>query len=323
MDNLYEHIDQLITKYIDRTISDNEQKELLLWVEHNADHRLYFKEQLAIIRNLKEQTHEFNGEKSLSKLFNESTSERKIFSIFKILPFAASIIILLAVGAYFYQNHKTNHMPMIEVVAENNIITRFLPDHTEVIVAQNSSLNYPQKFDVKERVVVLKGKAYFKVAKNTEKPFSVINGNIVIKVLGTRFEVDENSIANLITVTVSEGSVSVSNLLNGESKVLTANQQLVCSQQGEIVIFKELNNENHLAWNSGILEFENAPMFEVAKELEKLFKKPILFKQEEIKQLQITTKINNQTISEINTILEITLNVTMIDKGENIILRYQ
>jgi len=83
-----------------------------------------------------------------------------------------------------------------------------LSDGSFVVLKRGARLTY-QKYFAEERLVKLTGDAFFKVAKDSLREFSVIHGNSTIKVLGTSFLVtgkdDDDTEVSLYT-----GRVSVS-----------------------------------------------------------------------------------------------------------------
>ena len=83
-----------------------------------------------------------------------------------------------------------------------------------------TELRYPVQFNGKERVVYLKGEAYFEVSKNKEKPFLVQVDDMSVKVYGTEFNV--NTYNNIETVLVT-GSVSMNQ--GGKEVLLKPNQK--------------------------------------------------------------------------------------------------
>lgn len=81
-----------------------------------------------------------------------------------------------------------------------------LPDNT--IVRLNSDSAIAVSFSQDRRLVeVIRGQAYFEVAKNPVRPFAVRVGGLLIRDIGTAFDVYRQDIAT--TVTVTEGQVQV------------------------------------------------------------------------------------------------------------------
>ncbi|MBE7171506.1 MAG: FecR family protein [Williamsia sp.] len=86
-----------------------------------------------------------------------------------------------------------------------------LQDGSLVILADHSEISYRRLFTDK-RDISLVGKAYFKVAKNKWKPFTVNSGKISTTALGTEFSVFSSDEAGLMIVRLYEGKVVVSAL---------------------------------------------------------------------------------------------------------------
>src|SRR5207253_1857642 len=63
-----------------------------------------------------------------------------------------------------------------------------LPDGSLIVLANKSELTWREPF-INKREITLLGKAYFKVAKNKTKPFTVISRDISTTALGTQFTV--------------------------------------------------------------------------------------------------------------------------------------
>src|SRR5690606_31931996 len=110
-----------------------------------------------------------------------------------------------------------------------------LADGSQIILSPFSSIEYPEIFDASKREVYLTGKAFFEVATDPEKPFYVYSGQIVTRVLGTSFWVDESKSGSDVEVSVVTGKVSVtkrsevSDMQAGPVKtgaILTANQKV-------------------------------------------------------------------------------------------------
>lgn len=126
-----------------------------------------------------------------------------------------------------------------------------LHDGTKVWLNAGSELTYPSKFSEKERIVSLKGEAYFDVATNANKPFLVKTANQTIQVLGTEFNVNEYE-TNISTVTLVEGTVKVESP-NNKSVLLQPNQQST-NKNGALVV-KTVDVNEYIAWKHGEFVF--------------------------------------------------------------------
>jgi transmembrane sensor len=83
-----------------------------------------------------------------------------------------------------------------------------LKDGTKVTLKPGSKLSYTD-FLANQRIVYLKGEGFFEVAKDSSKPFLVYAGHIIVRVLGTSFNVVSNTEKTKSCVSVTSGKVKV------------------------------------------------------------------------------------------------------------------
>lgn len=84
-----------------------------------------------------------------------------------------------------------------------------LPDQSSVWLHSNTKLTCDIQHKKEERVVTLRGEAYFDVAHDKRKPFIVQTDGVRIVVHGTKFNVEAFPDMENIYVSLLEGSVSL------------------------------------------------------------------------------------------------------------------
>ena len=102
-----------------------------------------------------------------------------------------------------------------------------LADGSKVYLNSESRLRFPTHFEGKERRVYLEGEGYFKVAKDTTKPFVVETKEVDERVLGTSFNVNAYASERAVRTTLVSGKVQVSNRTGKEVAVPNPGQQTV------------------------------------------------------------------------------------------------
>src|SRR6202012_512434 len=123
---------------------------------------------------------------------------------------------------------------------------------------------YPVAFNGKRREVTVRGQAYFEVAHDAAKPFIVTTATQYIEVLGTHFNVNAYTDEPAVKTTLLEGKVKV--VANGKEALLAPGQQAKNSG-GEIIVSKEENPGEAVAWHNGMFEFHNADVPAVMRQL--------------------------------------------------------
>lgn len=192
-----------------------------------------------------------------------------------VLRIAASVTVLLGAGALAREVARRapegeTRVAMIEVrtgVGERREIT--LADGSRVTLAPRSALRHPRHFAASRRDVELAGHAFFRVAKDAERPFSVHAPGAVARVLGTEFDVREDAAAGEVDVVVASGRVQLRAASDDSGgPVLTARQlgRLVRST-GAVRVDSAVVLDAYLGWRDGRLRFERRPLGEVVAEL--------------------------------------------------------
>jgi transmembrane sensor len=143
-----------------------------------------------------------------------------------------------------------------------------LEDGSRVMLGVESRLRFPRRFSGRTRDVRLQGAAYFEVAHDVTRPFTVFTGDAVTRVLGTRFTVRDYPGAEPARVAVTEGRVAVRAVAAAPQDagvLLTRGQAAEVAERR--VVMEATNQARDLAWTQGTLAFHNAPVREVVAEI--------------------------------------------------------
>jgi transmembrane sensor len=140
-----------------------------------------------------------------------------------------------------------------------------LEDGTRLTLGPSSSVRVT--LSRRARRVELSGIALFHVAHDASAPFVVRAGHAEATDLGTAFTVRAFPEDSLVTVGVTEGTVSLR--VRNDSVALAAGQSGRASASG--VARSELPASRLADWASGRLSFHDAPVAEVARELSRWF----------------------------------------------------
>ncbi|WP_293297336.1 FecR family protein [Pedobacter sp. UBA4863] len=148
-----------------------------------------------------------------------------------------------------------------------------LSDGTKVWLNAASSLTHPASFaNAENRIVELTGEAYFEVKpfERTGKkiPFIVKTAKQTVEVLGTQFNINSYEDEGSIVTTLIEGSVRVSGSAL-KPVILKPDQQSVVSSTG--IQIKNTDMETDLAWRNGMMEFRNADIKTIMKEISRWY----------------------------------------------------
>ena len=242
-----------LAKWLNDEMTDKE----LLEFQSASDYHVYDK----IKRYSSElEVPHFNEQELFSKVMAAEKETLKVIALQPNWYMRIAAILVIGLGLLFtYTTFSTT-----SEMAENGKQTTFsLPDNSEIILNSDSEIEYKKwKWD-SNRSLILKGEAYFKVAKG--KKFQVCTDLGKVSVLGTQFNVKARE--NRFDVTCYEGRVKV-NYKNNE----------IIITKGESVAFADGKLVYHMAatsvkpeWISGEAKFNQESLDQILKELSRQY----------------------------------------------------
>lgn len=143
-----------------------------------------------------------------------------------------------------------------------------LEDGTEVWLNAETTLDYPETFADNERRVAVSGEAYFKVAKDAERPFLVETDGQVVRVYGTEFNVHSYKEDAAVSTTLVEGSIALSQAKgNGAELRLTPGRQARFDKASAATDVISVDTSVVTSWRSGMFVFEDQTLEQIMQTL--------------------------------------------------------
>jgi transmembrane sensor len=149
-----------------------------------------------------------------------------------------------------------------------------LSDGSLVWLNSGSSLSFPQQFSSKSktREVNVIGEAYFEISKNKQKPFIVHTPSVIVKVLGTHFNISSYANDSKSETTLMEGQVQVYNSLQKNTPLeLVPNQQAVFEKTSQKFQKNTVDASAYDSWIDNILIVDGLSFLELKKKLERKY----------------------------------------------------
>lgn len=194
--------------------------------------------------------------------FEHVVDDRPVLGIYRRKWFAyvaaavVAIVIALPATAYLYTNEV--------VVPCGEHLAVILPEGSRVELNADSRLKYKPLWWHISRSVELTGEGYFEVVKGSR--FVVNSPNGTVAVLGTSFNVlSRDKHFDVVCLT---GKVKVTS--KTEMAILTPDMRTQV-KEGKLVASLLENPAHSIAWTQGKFYFEDAPLGEVIKEIERQY----------------------------------------------------
>ncbi|NND34914.1 MAG: hypothetical protein HKN76_20175 [Saprospiraceae bacterium] len=185
----------------------------------------------------------------------ETGQRSNIRFIYYAAAVAASLLLLITFGVL---------APSTTIKSEpGTVVSHLLPDQSSVQLNDDSRIKYRAESFPEDRQINLQGEAFFSVVKGS--PFVVETKHGTVEVLGTSFNVFSHD--NHFAVQCKTGKVKIS--AENNDLILTAGQSAHLDEKR--MLTRNPAPRNNLTWLEGIYQYENAPLWEVANELERQF----------------------------------------------------
>ncbi len=227
---------------------------------------------------------------------------------------SVAIIVTLGIGGWFIFSDTGNDM---NVLAKTGIEEQYglsLPDGSVVDLNSHSRIQFREDEDGK-RMVNLSGEAYFNVSPDQDKPFIIRSGEAVIRVTGTSFTVRTTPGSHRVEVYVESGSVQL--YQTGDSEhMINVKKGYMGILENSILSREENTDENYLSWKTRKLAFRQTELGEVARVLNRTYKKDILFESTELEHCLFTGTFDRQPVDSVIRVLQIALNLE-VEQGRD------
>ncbi len=319
MDNTCD-IDQLLAKHFaGEALMAGEKMHLDIWIAENSGEY----ERLLKITGRTMLPHddiEFDTRAAWQRTENRLGSTGKTgfrHRVYRFSAVAAAVVIFGTVSLLFLYN-RTITTGYLTSAGERETI--LLPDGSEVLLSQNSSLTYAAKKHKGRREVKLTGKAFFNIAKKQGRPFVIDLKGMTVEVLGTSFLVDAANPATP-SVFVKTGTVKVS--ANDRSVVIGRNEKVKLTVEGSLQKDTITSRDPFPGSNSiKVLNFEHIHISELIKEIRRQYGIEIRL-QGDMKEDYVTASFRDMSVEEILKELSYLCNCKYKKSSENIYILYK
>lgn len=233
------------------------------------------------------------------------------------LKIAASIILIATIASVTYL--FINRQPAVEeliVQTGSNVLTDTLPDGSVITLNKESSLLYRSSFSGKERVVTLKGEAFFDVSPDKEKPFIVHVNDIDVRVVGTSFNIKSKN--DKTEVIVESGIVRVTSA--GKTVELKAGERVRLDNAGTEMVKEQTTDKLYNYYRSREFVCDDTPLWKLVEVLNEAYEANIVIGREELKNLRITSPFYNESLDRVLDVISMTLNIRVVRSSDKIIL---
>jgi len=188
-----------------------------------------------------------------------------------------------------------------------------LPDGSTVWLNSDSKITYPDIFSKDKREVEISGEAYFEVTKDSARPMIVHTAKgFAIQVLGTTFSVKSYENDTESKAILYNGSIRlITNSIKDKSEVvfdMKPNDCATITGDGTTKLTR-IDKTNDIAWLKGEIVFEDTPMSEVLKVIERWYGKDFEVKDSSLYNYKLNATFKSESLIQILDIISLCTSV--------------
>lgn len=296
-----DRLQYLVDRFLNNTATEEELREYNDWYAEQQDKglNLYEHNDAAV----QDYANQLFGRISSDIHYREHQQQQQVKRSRTILyrwVAAAAIVCLVSSAIWYWGINKPNSPAIVVTTTLQKQLTRFantsdtikhlsLPDGSMVELYSNSALHYENDYGTSNRNIWLTGKGFFKVVKDSTKPFTVYSGDISTTALGTSFTITAYPANAQVNVLLHTGKVVVKQLpsqqpAHMEPVYLIQGQEVVCDFRHGLAKVKQsvtqpsLKKQPSIGSRAGFTAtFDQQPLAEVLETIAKGYDVPIQY----------------------------------------------
>ncbi|HMI05100.1 MAG TPA: FecR domain-containing protein [Pedobacter sp.] len=319
-----ELIYSLIIDDLEQTISDADKQLLEEWRRTAEINEKFYQDFADVQLNIEKLYHKNGFDPQLSwntlnnklelqadvELLEEPKHKSSISLWFKV---AAAVLVIVSVGYYFMLGSKY----VVVSTTQSDVVSRvILPDGTELSLNAGTIIKYDKEnFNADRKLVLERGEVFIQVSKHKGSQFRIDLGDVEARDIGTSFNVVKNEAQ--ASVIVEEGKVAMKHRIAGEQVLLTPGMLGVYNTETKQLSRMNNTDPNYKAWVDKKFIFHEMPFEQVAAQLKKVYKMPLIIKGDDLKSRKLTAKLHYQTLDSVLEVISASLQCKLV-KEQNV-----
>ncbi len=218
-----------------------------------------------------------------------------------IFRYAAVIILVLSLGGvsgYFISQRSFDYpeqgVQKYTATRGSVSIVEF-PDGTKVWLNSESELTFQEDLKNNQRLAQLKGEAYFEVAHREDCPLMVKVGNILVRDLGTTFNIKAYPGDNYIETSLVEGEADILTSSGNPIVALDPGQSAMYYTTEKKMELRTIADNVLSAWRNGKFVIRDQRLEDILKELSRWYGIEFRFENDKLRDYRFTGNIKKST----------------------------
>lgn len=324
MKDNFEYIDELIAKVLAGEANAEEKLWLENWSNTSLENKAYVRDSEKLFSQIDSVKIDLkvNSDAAWEKLNSriekgdtkviELTRRKRSFQI------AAAVVFLVCMS--FILNLLLDGTTAPEMYAsKEHMIEKKLPDGSTVFLNRHTEVIYSVSKD-NVREVKLKGEAYFEVIHNETQPFVINAGGVLVKDIGTEFNVKALPETDVVEVKVESGEVQFYTDNKSGLRLVKGAKARYNKSTGQFSLLSVEAFDNTSSYRSKVFNFRETKLQDAIDQLNDIYLCNIVLSDMKLANCPLTVTFDNKPINEIIDIMAETLGFKVQRSGNTYVL---
>ncbi|RFM26176.1 FecR family protein [Deminuibacter soli] len=316
--------DEVLARYITGESGEAESETVRHWLDSDEKNRRYYEiflqvssyAQSGIYTDHIDEEAEWRTFRANIAGAGVSLPVRKVWFHQKLVRIAAIFVLVSGLIAFYLLESQMSG-PKKELLSGQAVLTEIMPDGSRITLNKGSVLYYTPSSYNKKRHVQLTGEAFFSVAPNREIPFVIDLPGTVVEVVGTSFNIKMTD--NKTEIIVETGAVQVK---KGNMVFHLLAKEKVTLYKDDMTAVKQVNADSlYSYYRTKKFVCKGTPVRELIVALNNTYDTHISLQDDKDGDMPITVTFMGKTITEILPVICSTLQLTMVEHGNTVILK--
>ena len=319
-----EEYSALIIGYLQGQLGWQDMEDFYAWVNECPENKKLYFEVKAVYDACASSSRTDDLEESWKRLLAKRNRQQTIRRPFwrRIGSYAAVGLIAVAMTSVcFILFFQKEGVKSIRYIGGNGLEADVveLPDGTFVSLGSKTTFHYNTDYGKRDRVVYLEGEAFFRVARQKDKPFIVKTKEQDVEALGTQFNVMAYPKDSLLTTTLLEGSVLLTTTGIDNRTVLRPDEQFVFNRITHHATVQHVDASQFTSWTTGYYYFPEQSLEAILYRLSHVYGVEFTILSENLNKRKFTgTFYRGQSIKDIMEIIHISIPIKYTIKDHQV-----
>ncbi len=296
--------ENLLLHILANEASDEEKEEFYGLLENNQkEEELFFELKSLWLRTSMDET-TVSLDKDFDDLWQKIKEEKQVYRLTfaqEMLKYAAVLLFVLGIGGaagYFIsqQNFEFPETGFQKYTAMRGSVSVVeFPDGTKVWLNSESELLYREDHKGNQRLAQLSGEAYFEVIHRDDCPLIVEVGDILVRDLGTTFNIKAYPEDNYIETSLVEGKADILTQTGKTIVKLEPGESAMYHSTEKRMELRSITDNVLSAWREGKFVIRDQSLEDIFKELSRWYGIEFQFENNELRDYRFTGNIKKTT----------------------------